>query len=104
MICHDDDSPILDEIDTAPEDTERRLIYADWLEERGDRRCEFVRLEIEVEASVAGNDRKRLGELVTRLRDAGAGLDRCWKRRLLKSRTTEILVAIDSLVGNRSKR
>src|SRR5688572_12656020 len=32
----------------APDDDDVRLIYADWLEERGDPRGEFIRLQIEL--------------------------------------------------------
>jgi uncharacterized protein (TIGR02996 family) len=40
---------LLSAIKSHPEDVGTRLIYADWLEERGDPRAEFIRLEIEQE-------------------------------------------------------
>ena len=36
--------PFLQAIAAAPHDPTPRLIYADWLEERGDARSEFIRL------------------------------------------------------------
>ena len=95
MLCQDEDS-LLQEIDTAPEDSERRLVYADWLDERGDQRSRFVRLEVELERSTRSGDSEKLGSKITRLRHAGDGLDKRWKRRLMRDRTTEILVALDS--------
>jgi uncharacterized protein (TIGR02996 family) len=38
-------NPFLEAILAAPEDDTSRLIYADWLEERGDPRAEFIRLQ-----------------------------------------------------------
>jgi uncharacterized protein (TIGR02996 family) len=38
------DEPFLRAIGDCPEEPSVRLIYADWLEERGDRRAEFLRL------------------------------------------------------------
>jgi uncharacterized protein (TIGR02996 family) len=39
-----DDEPFLRAILATPEDMATRLIYADWLEERGDARAEYLRL------------------------------------------------------------
>jgi uncharacterized protein (TIGR02996 family) len=39
-----DDHAFLAAIVNAPEDAALRLVYADWLEERGDPRAEFLRL------------------------------------------------------------
>src|SRR5262245_49827440 len=41
------DAPFLDAIRAAPADDGPRLVYADWLEERGDPRGEFIRLQCE---------------------------------------------------------
>jgi uncharacterized protein (TIGR02996 family) len=41
----DDDRPFLRAILADPDDAALRLVYADWLEERGDERAEFLRLE-----------------------------------------------------------
>jgi uncharacterized protein (TIGR02996 family) len=40
-----DETPFIEAILANPEDEAPRLIYADWLEERGDARGEFLRLE-----------------------------------------------------------
>src|SRR6202011_4453577 len=44
----------------APEDDAPRLIYADWLEERGEPRGEFIRIQCEL-ARLGGDDPRRLG-------------------------------------------
>jgi uncharacterized protein (TIGR02996 family) len=49
-----------------PADLTARLAYADWLDEQGDRRGEYVRVECELAALDAGDE--RAGEL--RLRSA----------------------------------
>ena len=38
----------LHEIAANPDDESARLIYADWLEDRGDARAEFVRVQCEL--------------------------------------------------------
>jgi uncharacterized protein (TIGR02996 family) len=40
-----DEQAFLASIRYRPEDRSRRLVYADWLEERGDRRAELIRIE-----------------------------------------------------------
>ena len=42
------DDAFLHAILAAPDDDTPRLIYADWLEERGDLRGEFIRLQVEL--------------------------------------------------------
>lgn len=42
------DAQFLDEIIANPHDDVPRLVYADWLEERGDPRGEFIRLQFEL--------------------------------------------------------
>jgi uncharacterized protein (TIGR02996 family) len=44
-VVHDDDGFIA-AIVSGPDNTTVRLVYADWLEERGDQRAEFLRLAI----------------------------------------------------------
>ncbi len=43
----DNEAPFLDAIKANPDDAVTRLVYADWLEERGDARSEFLRLQVE---------------------------------------------------------
>lgn len=42
-----EEQPFLDEIRANPDDDAARLVYADWLEERGDVRAEYLRVEVE---------------------------------------------------------
>jgi uncharacterized protein (TIGR02996 family) len=44
-----DEAGFLNALRANPEDIETRLVYADWLEERGDPRHELIRLEVEAE-------------------------------------------------------
>jgi uncharacterized protein (TIGR02996 family) len=74
-----DDSAFLERLREHPGDDMTRLIYADWLEERGDARGELLRMEVEFAALDEGSD--RAAELATRMRDARKGLDRAWLRQ-----------------------
>jgi uncharacterized protein (TIGR02996 family) len=62
------DEPFLRAILSAPEDSALRLIYADWLEERGDPRADYLRLEARLAALPVGDEaarglRRRMVEL-----------------------------------------
>jgi uncharacterized protein (TIGR02996 family) len=66
-----EDEPFLRAILAAPEDMATRLIYADWLEERGDARAEYLRLGAQLAALPVGHQagpgvRRRMIELRTR--------------------------------------
>jgi uncharacterized protein (TIGR02996 family) len=56
-----DDRDFIRAIAADPADNTLRLVYADWLEERGDGRAEFLRLEAEL-AGKEARDRQRLLE------------------------------------------
>jgi uncharacterized protein (TIGR02996 family) len=63
-----DDGAFLQAILAAPADDVPRLVYADWLEERGDRRAELLRLDCQLTGLSASDPtasrlRARLGEL-----------------------------------------
>jgi uncharacterized protein (TIGR02996 family) len=45
-----DEDAFLEAIFAGPDDETTRLVYADWLEERGDPRAEFMRLDCQVSA------------------------------------------------------
>src|SRR5437762_553507 len=63
-----DERAFIETIREHPEDDGPRLVYADWLEERGDcERAEFIRVQIELAKGV--RDRKRLRELLCREND-----------------------------------
>jgi uncharacterized protein (TIGR02996 family) len=65
-----DDAAFLRAILADPDDDLPRLIYADYLDERGDPRGEFIRAQIEVARLPRGDARrKKLKERATQLRD-----------------------------------
>ncbi len=97
------ESRLLYEIERVPDDTQRRLIYVDWLDEHGDPKVEFVRCEIEVEACAAAGSRKRLVRAVDELIRSGKRFDTDWKRRLMRYRSSEILVALSPLDSRRRR-
>ena len=68
-----DDLAFIRAVQANPDDDAPRLVYADWLDERGDRRGEFLRLEIARHR--AGRDADHLGAPLHRSR---AGLDPRW--------------------------
>ena len=49
----------LQAIRESPDDDGPRLMYADWLTERGDPRGEFIRLQCELAQLPAGDPRRR---------------------------------------------
>ena len=71
-----DDRAFLDQIFDHPEDQSVRLVYADWLEERGDPRGELLRLRGEL-ASLSEKDRCR-AKLRQRERELTAACDEDW--------------------------
>ncbi len=92
---------MLTHIEQAPEDCSRRLVYADWLAEHGDPRCEFVRCEIKVD-TLASEGAKGLEQAVNRLIDIGRPFEPSWRTRLMHGRISEILVPMAQL--HRGKR
>lgn len=48
-----DEAPFLDALRADPADATALLVYADWLEERGDRRAEYIRLALAPEGKEA---------------------------------------------------
>jgi uncharacterized protein (TIGR02996 family) len=59
----------------SPEDNNLRLVYADWLEERGDPRAEFLRLEVALHQTEPS---ARPRDLCERLHQARGTLDPRW--------------------------
>jgi uncharacterized protein (TIGR02996 family) len=53
------DTAFLFSVCENPEDDTVRLIYADWLEERGDPRGEFIRVQVELASMTADSPRRR---------------------------------------------
>lgn len=71
-----EDAEFLEEIRRSPNDDTPRLIYADWLEEQGDVRAEYLRLECEV-ASLGKHDALYV-ELRPRLMELRQQIDIRW--------------------------
>jgi uncharacterized protein (TIGR02996 family) len=71
-----DEAAFLRAILTSPGDATVRLVYADWLEERGDRRADFLRLEAEIGRLKGEGQSNSLAE--RRLGEATAAADPAW--------------------------
>jgi uncharacterized protein (TIGR02996 family) len=69
----------LQEILDDPDDDGLRLIYADWLEERGDPRGEFIRVQFELERV---NSEERRSQLVVREQGLLQKHEREWTREV----------------------
>jgi uncharacterized protein (TIGR02996 family) len=72
------DDPFLQGINGSPEDAPVRLVYADWLEERGDGRAEFLRLL------------HQRAVVTARLRQLVPELDPAWVRRVSPAWATDV--------------
>jgi uncharacterized protein (TIGR02996 family) len=70
----------LQAIDEQPEDRTVRLVYADWLEDRNDRRAEIVRVEEEMRSVPIYSD--RYWTLKPRRAELRRTLDRVWLERM----------------------
>lgn len=82
-------------ISAAPDDHTIRLVYADWLEERGDSRAEFVRLQVRLGTVQADEpDRPQLQAHVEQLR---AGCPAYWLAKL----DPPVWCAVGNIVGAR---
>src|SRR4051794_40761044 len=71
-----DEDALLNAILANPEDDALRQVYADWLEERGDPRGEFLRTEARL-ASLS-KAKRSAGKLRARLQELRAGIDGRW--------------------------
>ncbi|HKB06377.1 MAG TPA: TIGR02996 domain-containing protein [Gemmataceae bacterium] len=70
----DDEAPLYRAVLANPGDDAPRLIYADWLDERGDPRGEYLRLDSEL----ARPRRLRFLQTLQRLKEVRAQLDPAW--------------------------
>jgi uncharacterized protein (TIGR02996 family) len=70
----------------SPEDDAPRLIFADWLDERGDPRAEYLRLLCAVDGLPEGDP--RTAEMTARLRMLEAGIDLRWRALVIRGRRT----------------
>src|SRR5262245_10793012 len=71
-----DEDAFLSAIEADPSDDTNRLVYADWLEERGDPRGEYIRLRLKVREP---RGRQRVQ---TRLAELSSDLDAEWRGRV----------------------
>jgi uncharacterized protein (TIGR02996 family) len=69
-----DEQAFLHSLLANPSDDTTRLVYADWLDDRGDPRGTFLRVEVAIQQAGEGT-RAELGE---RLHQARRGLDARW--------------------------
>lgn len=72
-----DEAAFLRAILANPGDTTVRLVYADWLEERGDTRAAFLRLDAEFERQQ--REGRSDAALNSNLAEAAAGVDPAWR-------------------------
>jgi uncharacterized protein (TIGR02996 family) len=92
----DEEAAFIQAILTSPEDIGVRLIYADWLEERGDPRAEYLRAAVELETlneQWPSDDQRtnfrrirRMGKLQSLLRSAQSSIDLDWRAKLHRGR------------------
>ena len=73
----DDESLFLRAIRAAPDDTPR-LIYADWLDDQGDRRADFIRAEVEHANFIFDPDDPKEDPTLHRFSELGNGLGTDW--------------------------
>ena len=86
------DRHFLDEIHAAPYDESPRLVYADWLEEQGDPRAEYLRLECELVGLKA--DDALFRELAPRLHELREAIDPAWLAEVGRTRIANCLSVV----------
>src|SRR5262245_3128974 len=84
----------------CPRDPAPRLVYADWLEDRGDPRAEYVRLQWRLDQLRAADPLARY--LFARLRELEAGFRPRWIRLMQRGRQQHPLAR--KRTGRRSPR
>jgi uncharacterized protein (TIGR02996 family) len=78
-----DDDSFLRALDANPSDDTLRRVYADWLEERGDDRGEFLRVAVALRGLPADNE--RFLDLLHRLRGLRSAVPAAWLVRADRS-------------------
>jgi uncharacterized protein (TIGR02996 family) len=85
-----DEDAFLRAILADPADAAARLVYADWLEERGDERscakAEFLRLEAKLKARGRGRREPKKRDIKARLRELRETLGRDWLAQIDRAR------------------
>src|SRR5262249_47592044 len=72
----DPERAFLQALIAAPDSIEGRLVYADWLEERGDGRAEYLRLECQLKS--LGDADGRRGPIEAKLKELRFSLPQDW--------------------------
>ena len=96
------DEIFLDMIQSAAQDPDRRLIYADWLAEQGDVRAEFLKLELELEAATKPTRVVYLNSLL--LQVARKVDDPVWVRRVTHERASQLTLMFRKSARRRQRR
>lgn len=91
---HADEIPFLNAIFQDPRDEVPRLIYADWLEERGDKRSALLRLELQWMHPIGKRKRRGLQRKVNKLK---RNVDPFWHDLLHRSKRADVLRELISL-------
>src|SRR5688572_15680824 len=90
-------------LEASPSDDALRLVFADWLEERSDRRAEFLRAAVALHSTPAGDE--NLPRLVRRLRELGPAASPAWMARACRNLAEDDIRAVvfrDLLRGGHS--
>jgi uncharacterized protein (TIGR02996 family) len=75
-----DEASFLAAIQASPQDRSLRLIFADWLEDQGDARCEYLRVDCELQQllNAAAIDQRKVRQCRSRLKKLALELDAEW--------------------------
>jgi uncharacterized protein (TIGR02996 family) len=85
-----DETAFLDALRADPNDTTTRLVYAGWLDERGEAtRAEFLRVTVRTAGTTVTDEERSRRE---RLRQLAAGLDTAWLAAATGSRVATVEV------------
>jgi uncharacterized protein (TIGR02996 family) len=80
VTTNDEEAALISTIREHPGDPTPRLVYADWLEERGDPRAEYLRLVVEL--AVESPHRRVVERRAERLQELARTIDRDWRERV----------------------
>ena len=97
-----EESAFLAAIAAAPGGDAARLVFADWLEERGRGEAEFIRAECELAAQPVGSPQWH--EALARYRIAGEGLSEQWRGAVGRYPLSHWLAVASRSAWRRSER
>lgn len=84
MTSNANEADLLAAVLAAPQDQQARLVYADWLEERGDPRADYLRLELELQSLPKMDTQYRKTQ--KQLRKLMQDVDRKWRLQVTQSK------------------